>query len=138
MRIALTLPVALAVLVTAGPALAVSCKDDISTVERRLNSAGAEQVTGKEPPGGVTSSNSPKALDKPPAGAPSDPSTKPTKAGVEEARTLLAKAKEQGTKHTAEEAAPLAVVVTPALGATQDAVLIRDDGSVPVITHEGH
>ncbi len=78
-----------------GPALAVSCKDDISTVERRLNSAGAEQVTGKEPPGGVTSSNSPKALDKPPAGAPSDPSTKPTKAGVEEARTLLAKAKEQ-------------------------------------------
>ncbi|MDF9865863.1 hypothetical protein M2437_004845 [Methylorubrum pseudosasae] len=71
MRIALTLPVALAVLVTAGPALAVSCKDDISTVERRLNSAGAEQVTGKEPPGGVTSSNSPKALDKPPAGAPS-------------------------------------------------------------------
>jgi hypothetical protein len=32
----------------------------------------------------------------------------------------------------------IAVVVTPALGATQDAVLIRDDGSVPVITHEGH
>lgn len=32
----------------------------------------------------------------------------------------------------------IAVVVTPALGATQDAVLIRDDGTVPVITHEGH
>lgn len=95
MRIALTLPVALAALVAATPALAVTCKDDISTVERRLNSAGAEQVTGKEPPGGATSSNSPKALDKPPAGTPSDPSTAPTKAGVEEARSLLAKAKEQ-------------------------------------------
>lgn len=30
----------------------------------------------------------------------------------------------------------IAVVVTPALGATQDAVLIRDDGTVPVITHD--
>lgn len=95
MRIALSLPVALAALVAAGPALAVTCKDDISAVERRLNSAGAEQVTGKEPPGGPTSSNSPKALDKPPEGAPSDPATKPTKAGIEEARKLLAKAKEQ-------------------------------------------
>ncbi|MDP0947421.1 hypothetical protein, partial [Klebsiella pneumoniae] len=35
-------------------------------------------------------------------------------------------------------ASVIAVVVTPALGATQDAVLIRDDGTVPVITHEGH
>lgn len=95
MRYALSLPVAVMALVAAGPALAVTCKDDISTVERRLNSAGAEQVTGQEPAGGATSSNSPKALDKPPAGAPSDPSTKPTKAGVEEARKLLAKAKEQ-------------------------------------------
>ena len=32
----------------------------------------------------------------------------------------------------------IAVVVTPALGATQNAVLLRDDGTVPVITHEGH
>ena len=35
-------------------------------------------------------------------------------------------------------AAVIAVVVTPALGATQNAVLLRDDGTVPVITHEGH
>ncbi|MBD8479671.1 hypothetical protein [Microbacterium sp. CFBP 8794] len=35
-------------------------------------------------------------------------------------------------------AAFIAVVVTPALGATQNAVLLRDDGTVPVITHEGH
>ncbi|MFJ4160821.1 hypothetical protein [Microbacterium testaceum] len=35
-------------------------------------------------------------------------------------------------------AAVIAVVVTPALGATQNAVLLRDDGTVPVISHEGH
>lgn len=35
-------------------------------------------------------------------------------------------------------AAVMSVVVTPALSATQDAVLIQDDGTVPVITHEGH
>ncbi len=35
-------------------------------------------------------------------------------------------------------AAVIAVLVTPALGATQDAVLLRDDGTVPVVTHEGH
>lgn len=35
-------------------------------------------------------------------------------------------------------AAVIAVVVTPALGATQNAVLLRDDGTLPVITHDGH
>lgn len=35
-------------------------------------------------------------------------------------------------------AAVIAVLVTPALGATQDAVLLRDDGTVPVVTHDGH
>lgn len=35
-------------------------------------------------------------------------------------------------------AAVIAVLVTPALGATQDAVLLRDDGTVPAVTHEGH
>jgi hypothetical protein len=33
-------------------------------------------------------------------------------------------------------ASVIAVVVTPALGATQDAVLIGDDGTVPVVTHD--
>jgi hypothetical protein len=32
-------------------------------------------------------------------------------------------------------AALLSAIVTPSLGSTQDAVLIRDDGSIPVITH---
>lgn len=35
-------------------------------------------------------------------------------------------------------AAVIAVVVTPALGATQNAVLLRDDGTLPSISHEGH
>ncbi len=35
-------------------------------------------------------------------------------------------------------AAVIAVVVTPALNATQSAILLRDDGTVPVITHDGH
>lgn len=35
-------------------------------------------------------------------------------------------------------AAVMSVVVTPSLGATQDAVLIRGDGTVPVVTHDGH
>ena len=35
-------------------------------------------------------------------------------------------------------AAVIAVLVTPALGATQDAHLLRDDGTVPAVTHDGH
>lgn len=35
-------------------------------------------------------------------------------------------------------AAVMSVIVTPSLGAAQDAVLIRDDGSVPVGTHDAH
>ncbi|MFJ6653774.1 hypothetical protein ACIQLJ_13375 [Microbacterium sp. NPDC091313] len=35
-------------------------------------------------------------------------------------------------------AAVMSVVVTPALSSAQDAVLIQDDGTVPVISHEGH
>lgn len=35
-------------------------------------------------------------------------------------------------------AAVVAVVVTPALNATQSAILLRDDGTVPEITHDGH
>ncbi|MFG6446278.1 hypothetical protein ACFXP7_13270 [Microbacterium sp. P06] len=35
-------------------------------------------------------------------------------------------------------AAVIATIVTPSLGATQDAKLLRDDGTVPVVTHDGH
>ena len=77
------------------PALAVSCKDDISTIERRLNSAGAEKVTGTTPPGGAASAGSPKALDKQPSGEPTDPNAKPSAGGVSEAKALLEKARTQ-------------------------------------------
>lgn len=95
MRISYLLSAVAMVCASSAPALAVSCKEDIATIERRLDSAGAEKVTGKEPAGGTTSSNSPKALDKAPDVKPSDPGAKPTAGGVEEARKLLEKAKSQ-------------------------------------------
>ena len=95
MRHLLMIPLALMALATAGPALASSCSEQIATIERRLDSAGAEKVTGKEPPGGPTSSNSPKALDASPNVKPSDPQAKSTAAGVKEARDLIEKARAQ-------------------------------------------
>nr|WP_210302095.1 hypothetical protein [Methylobacterium brachythecii] len=77
------------------PALAISCKEEISTIERRLNSAGAEKVTGVKPDQGATSSNSPKALDEQPKGEPSDPSTKPSGPGVLNAKAMIEKARDQ-------------------------------------------
>ena len=35
-------------------------------------------------------------------------------------------------------AAIISALVTPALGATQDGYMLRDDGTVPVVTHDGH
>lgn len=95
MRISYVLSAAVMVCASSAPALAVSCKEDIATIERRLDSAGAEKVTGKEPAGGPTSSNSSKALDRAPDVKPSDSGTKPTAGGVDEARKLLDKAKSQ-------------------------------------------
>ena len=95
MRIHFVLPAALVLLGAAGPALASSCSEQIATIERRLDSAGAEQVTGKEPPGGPTSSHSDKALDKAPNVKPTDPSAKASAGGVAEARDLITKARAQ-------------------------------------------
>lgn len=95
MRITLVLPAALVLLGAAGPALASSCSEQIATIERRLDSAGAEQVTGKEPPGGPTSSHSDKALDHAPKGKPTDPATTASAGGVSEARDLIKKARAQ-------------------------------------------
>lgn len=89
------LPVVLSVVAATAPAAATPCKEEISTIERRLDSAGAAQVTGKAPTGGVTSSDSPKALDKAPEGKPSDSGTAPSAGGVGEARALLKTAKSQ-------------------------------------------
>ena len=101
MRLSFALPATL-MLLAAGPALASSCSEEIATLQRRLDSAGAEKVTGKEPPGGATSSNSPKALDTQPDGKPSDPKAKPSAGGVEEAKRLLAKAGEEEKAGKAE------------------------------------
>lgn len=101
MRLPFALPAALLVL-AAGPALASSCSEEIATLQRRLDSAGAEQVTGTAPAAGQTSSDSPKALKKPPAGQPSDPGSKPTAGGVGEAKTLLAQASEEEKAGKAE------------------------------------
>ncbi|GEP04877.1 hypothetical protein [Methylobacterium oxalidis] len=107
MRISALIPAALAAstalaTLAAGPALATSCAEEISTLERRLDSAGAEKVTGKEPPGGPTSSHSDKALAQPPGGKPSDPSVKPSASGVQEARDLVQKAKAEEKAGNAE------------------------------------
>jgi hypothetical protein len=82
-------------LAAATPALATPCSDEVDTLQRRLDSAGAAAVTGTTPPGGPTSSNSPKALDTPPALTKSDASVKPTAAGVDEAKKLVAQARQQ-------------------------------------------
>ena len=95
MRRLLIASTAALVLAPCGLALASSCSEQIATIERRLNSAGAEQVTGREPPGGPTSSNSPKALEQAPNIRPSDPKVQPSASGVEEARKLIQKARTQ-------------------------------------------
>lgn len=80
------------VLMAASPTSATPCADEVSTLQRRLDSAGATAVTGKTPPGGTTTSNSDKALASPPSLTQSDAGVKPTASGVEEAKTLVAKA----------------------------------------------
>ncbi len=87
--------VAALALAAATPALATPCADEVDTLQRRLDSAGAASVTGTTPPGGTTSSNSPKALDTPPALTKSDAAVKPTASGVEEAKKLVAQARQQ-------------------------------------------
>ncbi|GBU18091.1 hypothetical protein AwMethylo_23060 [Methylobacterium sp.] len=100
-RLPILLP-ALALALAAGPALASSCAEEIATLEKRLDSAGAAQVTGKAPPGGAPAAHSDKALAQAPGTKPSDPATKPSAGGVTEARTLLAKAKDEEKAGKAE------------------------------------
>ncbi|MDP4003039.1 hypothetical protein [Methylobacterium sp. NEAU K] len=82
-------------LAAATPALATPCADEVATLERRLNSSGAASVTGTTPPGGTTSSNSDKALATPPTLTKSDAGVKPSASGVEEAKKLVAKARDE-------------------------------------------
>ncbi len=89
-------------LAVAPSAIASSCSEEITTLERRLDSSGAEKVTGKEPAGGTTSSNSPKALAQSPDTKPSDPATKPSSAGIKQAQALVQQAREEDRAGKAE------------------------------------
>ena len=73
------------------PALATSCGEQIGTIERRLDSAGAVHVSGSRGDH-VLRTGSPRALQKAPAGDPSDPGLVPTAAGIAEARGLIRRA----------------------------------------------
>jgi hypothetical protein len=102
MKLRLALALAAVATAAAGPALATPCADEVSTLERRLNSAGAAEVTGTTPPGGPTTSNSDKALAAPPKLTPSDKDVKPTASGVEEAKKLVAQARDEDKAGNAE------------------------------------
>jgi hypothetical protein len=103
MKLRLVLTLAAAATAVGGQALATPCADEVSTLERRLNSAGAAEVTGTTPPGGPTTSGSDKALATPPKLTPGDKDVKPTASGVEEAKKLVAQAREQDNAGKAEE-----------------------------------
>ncbi len=103
MKLRLVFALAAAATAVGGQALATPCADEVSTLERRLNSAGAAEVTGKTPPGGPTTSGSDKALATPPKLTPADKDVKPTASGVEEAKKLVAQAREEDKAGKAEE-----------------------------------
>lgn len=86
---------ALLLTVAASPVLASACSDQIATIERRLNSAGAVAATGSTPSDGKVASNPSQGLQTPPAGKPSDPATAPDGSSVEKARGLIAQARKQ-------------------------------------------
>ena len=76
------------------PALATSCAEQIGTIERRLDSAGAVHISGSRGDR-VVRTGSPKALREAPGGDPSDPSLVSTAAGIAEARGLISRAVEE-------------------------------------------
>ena len=82
------------------PVRASSCAEQIGTIERRLDSAGAVHVGGLEDGHEIRSSHSPKALSAAPTGDPSDPSMISTPAHIVDARRLIHRAvAEDGQGH---------------------------------------
>ena len=73
------------------PALASSCAEQIGTIERRLDSAGAVQVTGLQA-GHTLRTGSPRGLSEGRPDAPSDPAMVSTADHVAMARTLIIRA----------------------------------------------
>jgi hypothetical protein len=96
MRLELSLAVSAVLLgLTQLPARASSCAEQIGTIERRLDSAGAVHVAGLQDGHALRSSHSSKALVAAPTGAPSDATMIPTSAHVADARRLLDRAAEE-------------------------------------------
>jgi hypothetical protein len=80
------------------PARATSCGEQIGTIERRLDSAGAVHVAGLQDGHTIRSSNSPKALSEAPIGAPSDAGMVSTAARVSDARHLMTRATQEDSQ----------------------------------------
>ncbi|MET0532204.1 MAG: hypothetical protein ABW003_28445 [Microvirga sp.] len=76
------------------PALASSCAEQIGTIERRLDSAGAIQVAGLQA-GHTLRAGSLRGLDKVRSDAPSDPDLVSTADHVAVARTLIIRAADE-------------------------------------------
>ncbi|MER2267457.1 hypothetical protein [Methylobacterium oxalidis] len=90
MRSAATLT-ALALALAPLPALASSCAEQIGTIERRLDSAGAVGVTGLQA-GHTLQTGSPRGVQAVRLDAPSDPDMISTSDRVRVARTLIIRA----------------------------------------------
>jgi hypothetical protein len=73
------------------PALASSCGEQIGTIERRLDSAGAIQITGLQE-GHTLRTGSPRGISAVRLDAPTDPETLSTASHIAEARILIARA----------------------------------------------
>lgn len=96
MRLALSLGASALLLgLTPLPVRASSCAEQIGTIARRLDSAGAVHVAGLQDGHTIRSSNSPKALPSAPSGEPSDVSMVSTSAHIADARRLLHRAVEE-------------------------------------------
>lgn len=76
------------------PAFASSCAEQIGTIERRLDSAGAVQITGLQP-GHTLRAGSPRGINTARLDASSDPDTVSTADHVAVARTLIIRATEE-------------------------------------------
>ncbi|KST61171.1 hypothetical protein AO398_00325 [Methylobacterium sp. GXS13] len=93
MRIAPTLAILILAL-SPMPAMASSCAEQIATIERRLDSAGAVQVTGLQE-GHSLRTGSPRGVSAARLDAPSDPATVSTAGHVSEARALIVRAADE-------------------------------------------
>ncbi|MGH1571726.1 hypothetical protein ACRAWG_14915 [Methylobacterium sp. P31] len=73
------------------PVLATPCAEQIATLQRRLDSAGAVRVAGLEP-GHVLTTGSLKALPRALQGQPEDMRLRPTRENITAARSLIREA----------------------------------------------